>query len=194
MSTPLMLNATTPSGCMPNCKLPRVRPGVRCGCCMEFSPRVPGPPRSLGGARARPTNLNTWVSPDAGSWSRASGPTSPSTTTELNVVNSFGNFSNNPVSSSPTPCKTGPTGGNVWPLTIPTFRPGPCCCCTPWPNDSDGKPNTPPPNWPPTDHHPTTTVRQLAIKPHEQGDDYDQRHPAAGAEFASGSPRAHGLD
>ena len=57
-------------------------------------------------------------------------------------------------------------GNAPHPLT-PTCHPGPCCCCTPSPNDSDGKPNTPPPNSLRADHHPVTTVSQLTIKPPE---------------------------
>ncbi len=49
---------------------------------------------------------------------------------------------------------------------IPTCHPGPCCCCTPSPNDSDGAPNMSPRNWLSVNH--PTTVRQRAIKPPER--------------------------
>ena len=69
-------------------------------------------------------------------------------------------------STPPTAPTTGPTCGNAPHPPTPTSHPGPCCC-TPSPSNSDGKPNTPPPNSPPADHH-LKTVRQPAIKPPER--------------------------
>jgi hypothetical protein len=50
-----------------------------------------------------------------------------------------------------------------------TCHPDPSCSYTLSPNDSDGKPNTPPRNSQQTDHHRPQTVRQPTIKQPERG-------------------------
>jgi hypothetical protein len=89
-------------------------------------------------------------------------------TTAPSEANSFGNSSKMPASTPPTAPKTGRTGGNAQHRQTPTCHPDPSCCCMPSQSDSDGKPNTPQPNSPRTDDHPTKTVRQPAIKPPER--------------------------
>src|SRR5437868_4117240 len=88
--------------------------------------------------------------------------------TAPNGANSFGNCSNQPASNPLMAPKTGPISGNARHPQTPTSHPGPCCSCTPSPNDSDGKPNTPPPNSPPTVHQ-TEGARQLVIKLRKEG-------------------------
>jgi hypothetical protein len=83
------------------------------------------------------------------------------------AAHSFGNSSKPQAFNQATAPKTGPTGGNAPHPLIATCHPDLSCCCTPSPNDSDGKPNTPPPNSPPTAHHATKSVRQAAIKQRE---------------------------
>ena len=88
-------------------------------------------------------------------------------TTEPSVARLFGNSSKLPVSGPRTALRTGVMYGNAPHPLIPTCHLGPCCCCTPSPNDSDGTPNTSPRNWLSVNH--PATVRQLAIKPRERG-------------------------
>jgi predicted DNA-binding transcriptional regulator AlpA len=90
--------------------------------------------------------------------------------TAQTAVNLFGNSWSRPVSNPPTAPKTGHTCGNTPHLPTPTYHRDPSCSCRPSPNDSDGKPNTPPLNSRPPAHHPTQTVRQLSIKQLEEGD------------------------
>jgi predicted DNA-binding transcriptional regulator AlpA len=66
-------------------------------------------------------------------------------------------------------CKRGRTCGNAQHPLTPTSHHGPCCFSMPWPNDSDGKPNTPLPNSRRPDHH-LATSSELTIKPRERGD------------------------
>ena len=91
-------------------------------------------------------------------------------TTGPSAANLFGNSSKPSASSPPTAPETAPTCGNAPHPPTPTSHPDPSYSYRPSPNDSDGKPNTPPPNSPRTIPHPTKTVRQLNQKPREQGE------------------------
>jgi hypothetical protein len=107
--------------------------------------------------------------------------------TAPNAAHSYANSSNKPASNLPTARKTGHTNGNAPRPPTPTYHPDQFSSCLPSLNDNDGTPNTPPPNSPQADHHPVTTVRQPAIKPHERREDsYEQRDPAAGARLPGG--------
>jgi hypothetical protein len=92
-----------------------------------------------------------------------SGLTRPLMLTVRSAANSFGNCSNRPVSNLRTASRTALTSGNARRRLIPMYRLARCCCCTPSPNDSGGKPSTPQRSSLPAIHHPTT-VRQLTIK------------------------------
>src|SRR6185312_8076247 len=98
----------------------------------------------------KPTNSTTSASPAAASSSPANGPTKPSMTTAPNAAHSFGNSSKPSASTPPTaPGRAHTSGSDPHPLTL-TFHPDPYYSFTPSPNDSDGKPNTPQRNSPPT--------------------------------------------
>jgi excisionase family DNA binding protein len=83
------------------------------------------------------------------------------------VGNLFGNCSKQPGSSRLMARRTALTGGNAPHRPTPIYHPGPCCCSKPSLSDSDGKPNTPPPSWQLGTR--LATVRQLVIKPPEEG-------------------------
>ncbi|GAA3127471.1 hypothetical protein GCM10020001_056020 [Nonomuraea salmonea] len=63
------------------CATNRARRPARTGCGTASTPRTPKPGWILAGAGARPTSPNTSATPDAASWSPASGPTRPSPNT-----------------------------------------------------------------------------------------------------------------
>jgi hypothetical protein len=85
-------------------------------------------------------------------------------TTAPNGPPLFGNSSKPLASSLPTALKTAPISGNEPAPPTPTSHHDLSCCSTRSPNDSDGKPNTPPPNSPQTDclHHPSEATDQAA--------------------------------
>jgi hypothetical protein len=145
-------------------------PPARCGCCMAFNPRVPGTPRSLGGARARPTKPSTSAWPGVVCWCPGSGRTSRLMITVWSVANLFDNCSNGPVSGLRMASRTGRTCGNAPRQLIQMYRPGQCCCFRPSQSGSGGKPSTPPRSSLPVIRH-SATVRQLVIKQRERGSD-----------------------
>jgi predicted DNA-binding transcriptional regulator AlpA len=96
-------------------------------------------------------------------------------TTGPSVEHLFGNSSKPPAFNPPTAPKTGHTSGNAPHPPTPTYHPGPFYSCAQSPNDSDGKPNTPPRNSLRITKH-TTTVRQQAMKrPEETVMEKDER-------------------
>jgi hypothetical protein len=115
------------AGCTLNCSLRRVRRAVRSGCCTGSNRTVLGIRQRPGGARAKPTDLNTSASPGAAFWCRASGPTKPWTITARSTAHLFGNCWSRPASNPPTAPTAGHTYGNAPHPQIPTSHRGPSC-------------------------------------------------------------------
>jgi hypothetical protein len=85
-----------------------------------------------------------------------------------NTVNLLGNSSKLQASTPVSP-DDGPINGKDPHRLTRTSHLDPCRCCGPRPSDSDGRPNTPPRNWPVAAHHRVGVVRQLMIKPCDVG-------------------------